>query len=119
VNSSLVGVTNRGSFIGVKNTKLLMERKASIMYTVPSITRRMRMLEHHRVDFTIEDQNSGLYHLQQFPIKGIDMHPLVVFKNEVSLMFSRKSVTEEQLKKINDVIRNNQTEFKQILKSYL
>jgi len=119
INSSLVGVTNKGSFIGVKNTKLLKERKSSIMYTVPSIARRMRMLEHHRVDFTIEDQYSGLYHLQKFPIKSIDMHPLVVFKNEVSLMFSRKSVTKKQLEKINIVISENRDVFEQILKSYL
>ena len=77
------------------------------------------MLEYHRADFTIEDENSGLYYLRHFPIDGIEMHPVVIYENDVALMFSRKTVSNELIDRINKVIKENKNPFDKILQSYL
>jgi len=105
VGAGLLGVSNRGSYLG-SHLKDEIETNSSI-YLVTTIKQRMKMLENGRVDFAIEEEVAGLNYLRQHSLKNIELHPFVVFQNEVSLMFSRKTVPKQTVDKINLIIKQN------------
>ena len=89
-----------------------METNSSI-HLVTTIKQRMKMLENGRVDFAIEEEVAGLNYLRQHSLKNIELHPFVVFQNEVSLMFSRKTVPKQIVYKINSIIKQNKIKYNQ------
>ncbi|MCJ8318993.1 MAG: transporter substrate-binding domain-containing protein [Colwellia sp.] len=115
----LKGVTNRGSYIG-ENVKSLMAVNNSLsLISVPTIEQRMKMLALKRVDFTIEDEVAGLYFVNEHQLKAITRHPYKLFNADVSLMFSRTSISKEMVEGINVIIEQNHQEFINIRKGYL
>ena len=46
------------------------------------------------------------------------MLPLIVYQNEISLVFSKKTISAQQVEKINNIIINNKEKFKTIIKRY-
>ena len=104
VAAGLSGVSNRGSYVG----NYLDEMKyTSSIHLVSTIRQRMNMLTLGRVDFAIEDEIAGLEYLRQNSLNNIELHPFIVFENEVSLMFSRKSVPKRIVDKINLIMKQN------------
>lgn len=115
IEAGLSGVSNRGSYLGSSNHNEL--KNTSSIHLVSTIAQRMKMLAHGRVDFVIEDEMAGLEYLQQHSLENIELHPYIVFKNEVSLMFSRKSVPKRVVDKINLIIKK--IKYKQTLPFYI
>jgi len=118
LESGLTGTINNGSFIG-KYSKLLQKMPyAENMYNIPTIDRRMKMLQQHRVNFTIEDQLAGQYYLQQHSSSSITMHPFIVYQNNIALMFSKKSVSSSVVEQINEAILQSKNSFPKIIARY-
>jgi len=117
VNSGLMGVSNRGGYIGNYNQKVINDH--SKITRVSTLRQRIRLLGLDRVDFAIEDELSGLYYLHQHDIKNIELHPYVVYKNEVALMFSRKSVPSKIIDKINLAIQKKKHHYPTILAQFM
>jgi len=118
LESGLTGTINNGSFIG-KYSQLLKEMPyAENMYNIPTIDRRMKMLQQHRVNFTIEDQLAGQYYLKQHSSSSITMHPFIVYQNNIALMFSKKSVSYLLVEQINKAILQSKNSFPKIIAKY-
>lgn len=105
VEAGLSGVANRGSYLGSHHLNLI--KHTSSIHLVSTIRQRMNMLTLGRVDFAIEDEIAGLEYLRQNSLNNIELHPFIVFENEVSLMFSRKSVPKRIVDKINLIMKQN------------
>lgn len=126
VNASLVELftaklrvaTNRGSYIGGYGVALTKEENQPYISNVPTIERRMKMLTFNRVDFTVEDEVAGRYYLKTHPKSSIEMHPFVVYQNEVSLLFSKKTISIEQVEEINKIINRSKKRYQEILMGY-
>jgi len=117
VKAGLTGVSNRGSYLGSHYLDIM--KHTTSIHLVSTIKQRMKMLEHGRVDFAIEDEMAGLKYLSQHYLENIELHPFVVFQNDVSFMFSRKTVPERVIDKINLIIKENKTKYNQILLFYM
>ena len=113
------GVTNRGSYIGESVESLMSVNNSSSLISVPTIEQRMKMVAFKRVDFTIEDEVAGLYFVNEHQLKTITLHPNELFSADVSLMFSRASISKEMVEGLNVIIDQNHQEFINIRKSYL
>jgi len=110
--------TNRGGHIGGSGIALTKKENQPYISKVPTIERRMKMLVFDRVDFTIEDEVAGLYYLKTHPKSSIEMHPFVVYQNEISLLFSKKTISIAQVEKINVIISRSKEKYHDLLKSY-
>jgi polar amino acid transport system substrate-binding protein len=110
--------TNRGAHIGGYGVALTKKENEPYISNVPTIERRMKMLTFDRVDFTLEDEVAGRYYLKTHPESLIEMHPFVVYQNEVSLLFSRKTISTRQVEKINSIIHRNKQRYKEMLIGY-
>ena len=97
----LKGVTNRGSYIGEEVDLLMSKNNALSLIYVSTIEQRMKMLAFKRVDFTIEDELAGLYFLKEHQLKSIVVHPYKLFNGDVSLMFSRATISAQFIEEIN------------------
>jgi len=117
IEAGLTGVSNRGSYLGSHYLDIM--KHTSSIHLVSTIGQRMMMLDHGHVDFAIEDEMAGLNYLRQHSLKNIVLHPFVVFQNEVSLMFSRKTVPKQVVDKINLIIIKNKTKYNQLLPFYI
>jgi len=117
VDAGLMGVSNRGGYIGNYNQKVINDH--SKITRVSTIRQRIKLLGLGRVDFAIEDELSGLYYLHQHDINNIELHPYVVYKNEVAMMFSRKSVTNDLIDKINIAIQKKKHQYPMILAEFM
>ena len=118
LTANLVGTINPGSYFGPIYDKSLKTNNSWPLVYAPSIEQRMGMVDHNRVTFSIEDEIAGLYFLAQNKIKNIQLHPSSVYENQVSLLFSRKTVSQKQVTAINKVIINSQDKIKHIINSY-
>lgn len=107
--------TNRGAYIGGYGVALTKKENQPYISNVPTIERRMKMLTFDRVDFTLEDEVAGRYYLKTHPESSIEMHPFVVYQNEVSLLFSKKTISIRQVEEINRIINRNKKKYKEIL----
>lgn len=107
--------TNRGAHIGGYGEALTKKENQPYISNVPTIERRMKMLTFNRVDFTLEDEVAGRYYLKSHPESSIEMHPFVVYQNEVSLLFSKKTISIHQVEKINRIINANKKSYKELL----
>lgn len=110
--------TNRGAHIGGYGVALTKKANQPYISNVPTIERRMKMLTFDRVDFTVEDEVAGRYYLKTHPESSIEMHPFVVYQNEVSLLFSKKTTSISQVEKINRIINANKNKYQEILMGY-
>jgi len=115
--SGLVVATNRGSFIGNTSEQVLKRQNETAVVSVPTIEQRMMMLRHQRVDFIIEDEVAGLYYIHKEKLKGIELHPYVIYQNDISLMFSR-NISEKTITSINKIIQRNSKSIDLIIESY-
>ncbi|MFT5758088.1 MAG: polar amino acid transport system substrate-binding protein [Alteromonadaceae bacterium] len=97
--SGLVVAINRGSFVGSNAGQLLKLQNESSVISVPTIEQRMRMLMHQRVDFIIEDELAGLYYIRKEKLSGIELHPYIIYQNDISLMFSR-NISQQKIASI-------------------
>lgn len=118
LSDNLVGAINPGSYFGPVYDKSLKTTHSWPLVYAASIEQKMGMIKHGRVAFSIEDEVAGLYYLSQHKIKNIQLHPSSVYENQVSLLFSRKTVSQEQVAAINQVITNNKDKIKKIITSY-
>jgi polar amino acid transport system substrate-binding protein len=116
--SGLIVAINRGSFVGRNAEQILKMQKDSAVISVPTIEQRMMMLIHQRVDFIIEDEVAGLYYIQKEKLKGIDLHPYVIYQNDISLMFSR-NISQQTISSINAVIQRSSNKIDSIIASYI
>lgn len=117
--SRLVGVSHSGGFLGKQAESMLDNAN---IYRVPTIEQRMKMLKYQRADFTIEDELAGIFYIQNIQKKDIDkmsLHRNVIYQNKVSLMFSRKTVNEKTVAKINHTIKTYQKQLDEIVKHYI
>jgi len=110
--------TNRGAHIGGYGVALTKKANQPYISNVPTIERRMKMLTFDRVDLTVEDEVAGRYYLKTHPESSIEMHPFVVYQNEVSLLFSKKTTSISQVEKINRIINANKNKYQEILMGY-
>lgn len=126
LNASLVDLftaklrvaTNRGAYIGGYGVALTKKENQPYITNVPTIERRMKMLAFNRVDFTVEDELAGRYYLKTHPESSVEMHPFVVYQNEVSLLFSRKTISTRQVEEINMIINRSKRRYKEMLRHY-
>lgn len=110
--------TNRGSHTGGYGIALTEKENQPYITHVPTIERRMKMLALRRVDFTIEDEIAGLFYLQNQLSKSIEMHPYIINQNNISLLFSKKNTSAQEVTIFNNIIKNNQEKFEILLMSY-
>jgi len=118
LSAKLVGVINPGSYFGPSYDESLKTTNSWPIVKAASIKQRMGMIEHGRVTFSIEDEFAGLFYLNENNINDIKLHPSTVYENEVSLLFSRKTVSLKQVEAINTVILNNKAKIQDIILSY-
>lgn len=110
--------TNRGAYVGDNGLALTKKENQPYISNVPTIERRMKMLTFNRVDFTVEDEVAGRYYLKQHPESLIVIHPFIVYQNEVSLLFSKKTISIQQVEEINKVIDRSREQYQNILMNY-
>jgi len=110
--------TNRGAHIGGYGEALTKKENQPYISNVPTIERRMKMLTFDRVDFTLEDEVAGRYYLKTHPESSIEMHPFVVYQNEVSLLFSKKTISIVQVEEINKIINRSKKRYQEMLMGY-
>jgi len=113
----LQGAVNRGSYFGPINQPLI--EKSSSFRRVPTLRQRINLVTHHRVDFAIEDEAAGLQYIHTNKIDNIELHPYIVHSDQVSFMFSKKSVPYSIVEKVNVAIKNNRDSYPDILARYL
>ncbi|WP_435276380.1 substrate-binding periplasmic protein [Psychrobium sp. nBUS_13] len=111
------GAVNLGSYFGPINQPLI-EKSLSIR-RVATLRQRIDLVSHHRVDFAIEDEAAGLQYIHCHNIENIELHPYIVHSDQVSFMFSKKSVPYSIVEKINASIKNNRDSYPDILAKYL
>ncbi|MEW6981598.1 substrate-binding periplasmic protein [Colwelliaceae bacterium 6471] len=115
ISAGLVGAINVGSYFGPQYDEYLNGKSRNEIVKIPTISRKVKMLQHHRVDFILEDEITGLYYLKENNIEGIVLHPYVVYQNEVAFLFSQKTFSTDQLSIINRAIRENLPQINAIL----
>lgn len=113
----LHGAVNRGSYFGLINQPLI--DKSSSFRRVPTLRQRINLVTHHRVDFAIEDEAAGLQYIHSHNIENIELHPYIVHSNQISFMFSKKSVPYSTVEKINAAIKNRRDTYPDLLAKYL
>lgn len=118
LNAGLTGAINAGSYFGPTHDEIINSELMGAISNIPTITSRMKMLAHGRVDFLIEDEITGLYYLQQNKIADIELHPFLVYTNDVSFIFSRKNFTSMQVQEIDDLLQKNSTLISNIIRRY-
>jgi polar amino acid transport system substrate-binding protein len=116
--SGLIVAINRGCFIGENAEEVLKMQNDSAVISVPTIEQRMMMLVHQRVDFIIEDEVAGLYYIHKEKLNGIELHPYVIYQNNISLMFSR-NISQQTIASINSVIQRSSNKIDSIIASYI
>lgn len=117
LTSGLQGAVNRGSYFGNKNDPLI--KKSKSFRRVPTLRQRIALVSYNRVNFAIEDQAAGLLYLKENKIHNIEMHPYVIFSDDVSLMYSKKSVPLSVVHQLDASIKKNKGEYQALLQKYL
>lgn len=113
------GVVNRGSYAGDDLEALKSIYENQQLFEASSLNQRISMLKRGRVDFSIEDQWAGLHYIHKNRLKDIQMHPYVIYENDVSLFFSRETVSEIFVTAVNEVIEQHGNEIDRILTANL
>ena len=119
INSKLKVVIDPGSYYGPEGEKILKHEKSKSIFTMDSIEGRMQMLNRNRVDMTIEDELTGLYYLKRNQISDVELHPYVIHQNNVSYLYSKKTVSQQQVEKINNILLDQIDRIQEIIQSYI
>jgi len=118
LNSGLTAAINVGSYFGPKYNDYLNNKSRKEIVKIPTIDRKIKMLQHQRVDFVLEDENTGLYYLRENQIKGVEMHPYVVYQNEVAFLFNKNTFSMDYLAKLNAAITDSEKQISEIIARY-
>ena len=118
LDAGLKGAFNRGSYLGIDAELLKRAVDKKQLLPVSNLPQRVTMLRRHRVDFVIEDQNVGLQVFKQDNQLAVEMHPYVVHSNEVSMLFSRKSVNQALVERLSTIIEADKAQIAHIISSY-
>ncbi|AXT29844.1 hypothetical protein D1819_02710 [Pseudoalteromonas tunicata] len=120
LHQDFIGVVNLGAYYGPEFEAIVAENTFSKQITsVPSVEQRMKMLEQHHVDFVIEDIIPGRYYIQQKQKFNIEMLPIVVHDNPIYFLFSRKTISQEQVNQLNQVIMQSQADIDAVVDNYI
>jgi len=110
-NQGLTIGANFGSYYGEEFEQYKTTHKKQIEYT-SATSKRFEMLNKQRIDFVIEDELVGTY----FGKKGSSIKLVTnieyVNKDDIYLMFSKKTVSATELAIINEHINKNKTALK-------
>tara|TARA_R110000737_G_scaffold351598_1_gene394335 strand:- start:292 stop:981 length:690 start_codon:yes stop_codon:yes gene_type:complete len=117
--TDLLGAVGRGGYYGTKFDLLLgsTNLKTKII-EVNSVDHRMKLLQENIVDYVVEDELTGRMYLADNNIQDIRQHTLYINKNRVSFLFSKKTISNDVVKKINQLIINNRIEIDKIIQLY-
>lgn len=116
----LVGVVNLGAYYGAEFSYLMQETSFnSKIASVPSVEQRMKMLELGHVDFVIDDIVPGRYYLRHHQNAMLEMASYAVHDNPIYFLFSRKTVSPEQVSLFNQVILRHYPEIEAVVDHYL
>ena len=114
-NQGLTIGANFGSYYGEEFEQYKTTHKKQIEYT-SATSKRFEMLNKQRIDFAIEDELVGTY----FGKKGSSIKLVTsveyVNKDDIYLMFSKKTVSVTELAIINEHINKNKTALKALFK---
>lgn len=120
LQKDFIGVVNLGAYYGPEFEAMMSQSSfANQITSVPSVEQRMRMLELHHVDFVIEDIVPGRYYIQQQQKFNIEMLPIVVHDNPIYFLFSRETVSQEQVNQVNQAIMQLQTNIDAVVDNYI
>lgn len=116
----LVGVVNLGAYYGEEFSSLMRETSFNTkIASVPSVEQRMKMLELGHVDFVIDDIVPGRYYLRNHHKAMLEMAPYVVHDNPIFFLFSRKTVSPEQVTLFNQAIVQHYADIEAVVDHYL
>ena len=112
-------VVNSGGYYGSEFEQLSQSNDyKELIVRVPLLTHRLYMLKARRVDFMIDDEISGQYLISQEKISGIELHPYVIHDNPIQFMLSRKTVSQQDVNKINASITATQAKVAEVIAKY-
>ncbi|KAA1153409.1 transporter substrate-binding domain-containing protein [Pseudoalteromonas sp. FUC4] len=110
-NQGLTIGANFGSYYGAEFEQYKSTHKSQIEYT-SATSKRFEMLNKQRIDFAIEDELVGTY----FSKRGISLVAMPNFnainKDDIHLMLSKKTVSVDDVKVINQLILQNRAALK-------
>ena len=112
-NQGLTIGANFGSYYGEEFEKYKTTHKKQIEYT-SATNKRFEMLNKQRIDFAIEDELVGAYFAKKNSSIKLVTNIEYVNKDDIYLMFSKKTVSINELKIINKHIKNNEAALKAI-----
>ncbi|MBH0029048.1 transporter substrate-binding domain-containing protein [Pseudoalteromonas sp. SWN29] len=104
---------NFGSYYGEEFEQYKTTHKKQIEYT-SATSKRFEMLNKQRIDFAIEDELVGAYFAKENSNIKLVTNIEYVNKDDIYLMFSKKTVSINELKIINKHIKNNEAALKAI-----
>jgi len=110
-NQGLTIGANFGSYYGAEFEQYKTTQKSQIEYT-SATSKRFEMLNKQRIDFAIEDELVGTYFSKR--AKNIVAMPnfKAINKDDIHLMLSKKTVSVEEVKVINQLILQNKAALK-------
>ncbi|MEG3758679.1 ABC transporter substrate-binding protein [Pseudoalteromonas carrageenovora] len=110
-NQGLTIGANFGSYYGAEFEQYKTTHKGQIEYT-SATSKRFEMLNKQRIDFAIEDELVGTYFSKR--AKNIVAMPnfKAINKDDIHLMLSKKTVSVDEVKVINQLILQNKAALK-------
>ncbi|MCQ8890448.1 ABC transporter substrate-binding protein [Pseudoalteromonas carrageenovora] len=110
-NQGLTIGANFGSYYGAEFEQYKTTHKGQIEYT-SATSKRFEMLNKQRIDFAIEDELVGTYFSKR--AKNIVAMPNfnAINKDDIHLMLSKKTVSVDEVKVINQLILQNKAALK-------
>lgn len=114
-NQGLTIGANFGSYYGEEFEQYKTTHKKQIEYT-SATSKRFEMLNKQRIDFAIEDELVGAYFGQKGSNIKLVTNIEYVNKDDIYLMFSKKTVSVTELAIINEHINKNKTALKALFK---
>ncbi|WP_166377552.1 ABC transporter substrate-binding protein [Pseudoalteromonas sp. Z9A4] len=114
-NQGLTIGANFGSYYGEEFEQYKTTHKKQIEYT-SATSKRFEMLNKQRIDFAIEDELVGTYFGKKGSSIKLATSVEYVNKDDIYLMFSKKTVSVTELAIINEHINKNKTALKALFK---
>lgn len=69
-----------------------------------SITKRLKMLYHERVDIVIDDEIVLCYELERSIFNGMAIHPQVLYDTPIHFIFNKKNISPEFVQQFNLIL---------------
>ena len=96
--------------------------KAVTIQESGSDEKNLKKLLKGRIDFAIVDPYSGVHLLKQLGVADkVVIHPVTINSDDIYIMLSKKSVSKETVKKLNEGLKSIRTsgEYQKIINNYL